>query len=223
MKVGLCNVHAVCVSVNSPPPLLTFRHLTQSLWNLVSRHWVHLNGVPHKSLSLICVYVALLSLLGNGSVQCIAPFIARQRLGKQVPEAMNTRNMRRIVGRAYVWVCLYIPLSLLGNNSVKMFPSQRRIVGGDVSYAIFVISRESRQLIFSITSCKHLGLTVDKFSAAFELSPQLYQTNYFIVFLFSKITLSRHLRIVFGINRVRISTGLPTILPEIFRGSSLSS
>jgi hypothetical protein len=33
MKVGLCDFHVLCVSVN--PPLLTFECLNQSLWNLV--------------------------------------------------------------------------------------------------------------------------------------------------------------------------------------------
>jgi hypothetical protein len=47
-----------------------------------------------------------LSLLGNGSVKCIYPFIARQRLGKYVLVEANTRNDRRIVGR----VCLYPPV-----------------------------------------------------------------------------------------------------------------
>jgi hypothetical protein len=44
----------------------------------------------------VCVF--LLSLQGNGSVKCIPFFGARQRLGKHVPAAMNTRNNRRIVG-----------------------------------------------------------------------------------------------------------------------------
>jgi hypothetical protein len=73
--------------------------------------------VFHKSLLSLCVYVCV-SLL---------PF-ARQRLGKQVPATKNTRNNRRIVGL----VCLCISLSLLGINSVKAFPLQRRIFGGFV-------------------------------------------------------------------------------------------
>jgi hypothetical protein len=34
------------------------------------------------------------------------------------------------------------PLSLLGNNSVKTFPRQRRIAGGVVFYAVRVVSRK---------------------------------------------------------------------------------
>jgi hypothetical protein len=45
----------------------------------------------HQSVS---IYVTLLSLLGNGSVKCIHPFDIRQRLGKDVPAAKNTRKNR---------------------------------------------------------------------------------------------------------------------------------
>jgi hypothetical protein len=58
--------------------------------------------------------------------------VARQRLGKNVPGATNTRNNRRVVGRICLWVCLCVFLSLLGNNSVKTFPQQGKIVGGVV-------------------------------------------------------------------------------------------
>jgi hypothetical protein len=85
--------------------------------------------------------------------KCIPPFIARQRLSKHVPAATNTHKSRRTVGRACLWVCLCIPLSLLGNNSVKKFPQQRRIVGGIIFYVGRVISNESRRLVLPKTSC----------------------------------------------------------------------
>jgi hypothetical protein len=58
-------------------------------WYLYHGIWAHLNGLLHKSLSLVYVsqHVSLLSLLGNGSV---------------IPEAMNTRNNRKIV-----YTCVY--------------------------------------------------------------------------------------------------------------------
>jgi hypothetical protein len=62
----------------------------------------HLNGVPHKPLPSVCVSAceSFLSLQGNGSVKGIPSFGARQRLGKHVSTAMNTRNNRKlIVGR----------------------------------------------------------------------------------------------------------------------------
>jgi hypothetical protein len=45
------------------------------------------------------------------------------------------------------------PLSLLGNNSVKTFPLQRRIVGGVVSYVALVVSEESMRLVLPRSSC----------------------------------------------------------------------
>jgi hypothetical protein len=92
-------------------------------------------------------------LLGNGSVKCIPLFIARQRLGKHITAATNTRNIRRIVGRVCLWVSLCISLSLLGNNSIKMFTRQRIIVGSFVFYTVRVVSKESRRLVLPWTSC----------------------------------------------------------------------
>jgi hypothetical protein len=43
-----------------------------------------------------------------------------------------------------LWVCLCIPLSLLGNGSVNTFPRQRKIVGRVVFYTVRVVSKESR-------------------------------------------------------------------------------
>jgi hypothetical protein len=100
----------------------------------------------------VSVCVSLLSLLGKGSVKCISPFIARQRLGKHVPAATNTRDSRRL-GRVCLWVCLCIPVSFLDNSSVKTFLLQRRIVGGVVFYAARVVSKESRRLVLPRTSC----------------------------------------------------------------------
>jgi hypothetical protein len=68
----------------------------------------------------VCLCVFLLLLQGNGSVKCIPPFGARQRLGKHIPAEMNKRNTRGIVGRVIfyavrflskesLWVCLCIP------------------------------------------------------------------------------------------------------------------
>jgi hypothetical protein len=71
---------------------------------------------------------------------CIPPFIAKQLLGKHVPAATNTRN-RKAVGLVWLWVCVCIPLLLLGKNTAKMFPWQRRIVGGVVFYATRVASK----------------------------------------------------------------------------------
>jgi hypothetical protein len=44
------------------------------------------------------------------------------------------------------------PLPLLGNGSVNTFPRQRGIVRGVVFYAVRVVSKESRRLVFPRTS-----------------------------------------------------------------------
>jgi hypothetical protein len=140
----------------------TFEWLNKALCNLVIWYvchgtWAHLNGVLHKCFPSVFmpVYVSLLSLIGKDSIKCIR-FIARQRLGKHIPAATNTRNNRRIVGR----VCLCIPLSLLGKKSVKTFPLQRRISGGVVLYKVLVVSREIRQLVPSRSSCCYVYMHV---------------------------------------------------------------
>jgi hypothetical protein len=99
-----------------------------------------------KSFPSVCVCMWL--------VKCIPPFGARQRLGKRVLLATNTRNSIKIVGRVIfyavhvlpkesLWVCLCIPLLLIGNSSVKLFPSQRRIVRGVIFCAVHVLPKES--------------------------------------------------------------------------------
>jgi hypothetical protein len=107
------------------------------------------------------VCISLLSLLGIGSVKCIPHLVRRQRLGKHVPVATNTRNNRivvlvilcalRVLSQGSLWIC--IPLPLLGNNSLKTFSLQRRNFGGVVFYAIRAVSEESRRLVSSKTFC----------------------------------------------------------------------
>jgi hypothetical protein len=93
----------------------------------------------------------------------IPPIVARQRLGKHVPAAKDTRNSRRIghvifyavrvLPKETLWVCLCIPLSLLGNKSVKTFPRERWISGGVVFYTVRVVSKERRRSVLPKTSC----------------------------------------------------------------------
>jgi hypothetical protein len=66
-----------------------------------------------RSRCCLCVRMCLcipLSLLGNGSVK-IPPFVARQRLGKNLPIVA-----RQLLGS------VKIALSLLGNGSVETLP-----------------------------------------------------------------------------------------------------
>jgi hypothetical protein len=149
MKIRLCDLHAVCLWIHPPPPL-TFEFLNQSLWDLVFISW-HLSqfstayfGNPsHQS-----VY-----LLFNSSVTCIPLVIAGQWLAKHVPSTTNTHNNRRNVGRACLWICLLILLSLLAKNSVRTLPLQRRIIEGVVFCAAHISSKEIRRLILPRTSC----------------------------------------------------------------------
>jgi hypothetical protein len=151
LSVRLC----VCVPVDPPlkfwMPELIFMKL--HIYNYGTS--AHLNSIRHKSLPSfsVSVCVSLLFMLDKGSVKCTPPFVVKQRLCKHVPVAKNTRNSGRIVGRVCLWVCLCIPLPLLGNNSVNTFPRQRKIVGGVVSYAVHVVCEKSRRLVIPRTSC----------------------------------------------------------------------
>jgi hypothetical protein len=91
----------------------------------------------HQSVSL---WVSLLSLLGNGSVNTLS----RQRIHSTI---------EKIIWPVCLWACMWISLSLLGNNSVETYQRQRRIVGGVVFYTVRVVSKESRRLVLSRISC----------------------------------------------------------------------
>jgi hypothetical protein len=189
IKEGVCDLHPVFVSVNLPYQLLNAWTNLYETWYIYNCNWANLNGVLHKSLLSVCVSlcVSLLSLLGNDSVKCILPFGARQRLGIHVLAVMNTRNNRRITGRMCLWDRLCILLSLLGNNSVKSFPRQWRIVGGVVFCAVLVVPKESRRLVLPRTSYNNI-------SKAYVSTPLLVITRLLIQLLktYSCMHVSRH-------------------------------
>jgi hypothetical protein len=113
IKVGICSLYAVCVSVNSPPGI--------NFWmpepNFMKRGmYVYLSGVLYKSLPSAWVSVC--------------PIIARQRFGKHVP---RQRIHATVVGRVCLWVCLCFPLLLLGSNSVKTFPRNEELLEASFS------------------------------------------------------------------------------------------
>jgi hypothetical protein len=84
----------------------------------------------------------------NHSV-CLHRYVARQRLGEHIPAATNTQQYKivecvvfyavHVVSNDNLWVCLFIPLPLLGNGSVNTFQRQRRIVRGVVFYKVRVV------------------------------------------------------------------------------------
>jgi hypothetical protein len=90
------------------------------------------------------------------------PILARQQLGKHVLAGTNTRNSRtagRVIfcavrdeSKSLVGLYMYPPITA-SNGSVNTFPRQRRIVGGDVLYAVHVLSKESRRFVHTRTSC----------------------------------------------------------------------
>jgi hypothetical protein len=111
-----------------------------------------LYSINHRISFSECMCIPLI-VLGNGPVKCILPLIDRQRHYKHISTAVNTCNKRRIVEGMCVWDCLCFPLPLPGNNSVKTLPWQRIIAGGDVTYAVHVVSREIRLLVIPRTLC----------------------------------------------------------------------
>jgi hypothetical protein len=177
----------------SPPPPSTLNAWTSlyETWYAYHGNWAHLNGVLHKSLPSVCVSscLSILSLQGNGSVNCIPHFIAKQRLDKHVSTQKNTGNIRRTLGRAIfyavrvfwnesLWVCLCILQSFLENNSIKTVPRQRRMVGGVVFYALRVVSKESRRLLLHRPSCLNLSFKYDASALQLGISSRPFPKDF---------------------------------------------
>jgi hypothetical protein len=80
-----------------PPYCLCTPYQLPNAWTNIYRSWyayhdtwAHLNGVIHKSLSLVCVFVF------------VSPIVARQRLGKNVTAAMTTRaTLKELLGALF--------------------------------------------------------------------------------------------------------------------------
>jgi hypothetical protein len=82
----------------------------------------------------------------------------RQCLGKHIPAATKNCWRRRFlcgpcrIKRESVGLPVFF-LNGVANGSVNTFPRQRRIVGGVVFCAVRLVSKESRRLVLSRTSC----------------------------------------------------------------------
>jgi hypothetical protein len=68
-------------------------------------------------------------------------------------ESRGTQNQKSVLARQQQftgvdWTGLCISLSLLDNDSLNVFPRQRKIVGDEVFYAVHVISKQSRRFLF---------------------------------------------------------------------------
>jgi hypothetical protein len=94
----------------------------------------------HESLPSGCVpvCVSLLSLLSND----LANTFPRQRIVGSI-----IFYVVLVVLKESLWVCLCIPISLLGNVSVKSFPLRRRIFGGIAFYVARVVSKQISLLV----------------------------------------------------------------------------
>jgi hypothetical protein len=75
----------------------------------------------------------------------------------RLPEPPDSEPRITVLARASSnlldWNRLCIPLSLLCNGSVITFLRQWKILGGVVSYAVRLVSKESMRLVFTRTSC----------------------------------------------------------------------
>jgi hypothetical protein len=93
IKVGVWYHLALYIRVT--PPHINFEFQKQSLWNLVCISW-HLSPSQRRTSKIppisLCVCI------------CIPLIVARQRLGKYIPAAMNARNNRRNFGLVIFYV-----------------------------------------------------------------------------------------------------------------------
>jgi hypothetical protein len=130
----------------------------------------HFINPSHQS---VCLYL------------CIPLSLLVKTLPRQLIRTQSKTNIVRVVFCALrnvseesLWVFLLIPLSLLGNGSVNTFPRQRRIVGGVVSCAAHIVSKESRRLVLTGISCSLYYAWVDKSTGArnWSLTPHRVPT-----------------------------------------------
>jgi hypothetical protein len=80
---------------------------------------------------------------------------ARHRFGRHVHAATNIRVVFYtvpVVSKESLWVYPCSPLSLLSNASANTLPQQQKTFGGVVFYAVYVVSKESKQLVLPRTS-----------------------------------------------------------------------
>jgi hypothetical protein len=92
------------------------------------------------SFMSVSVCLSLLSLLGNGWVKTFA----RQRIHATIEELLDASfSVRSVSYQKRVFGSVY-PLTLLGNNSVKIYPRRRRLVLGVVFCALRLLSKKSR-------------------------------------------------------------------------------
>jgi hypothetical protein len=121
-KVGLCDLHLVCIYV-FPPPLSFFDCLNQCLMKLAMYIMAtepvltaYFINPFHQSVS---VYLPLLLFLGQGSVKSIPPFIARQRLNKHFPHQRIHATVEKLLDVSFCMPSVSYQRRVCGSVSVS--------------------------------------------------------------------------------------------------------
>jgi hypothetical protein len=90
------------------------------------------------------------------------------------PMGLGTTN--HCIGKEHQQFIGLDGIMLLGNSLINIFPWQRRTVGGVIFHAVCVISKESRRLMLTRTSCYNFNTSI---------LHTLYTGKHYIVFMHS--------------------------------------
>jgi hypothetical protein len=147
-----------CLHINVSP-LLTFKCLIQSLWNLVCISW-QLSPYERRNSEMPPISLCVCMCIPPYCWQATARW-TRSFCNEYTQQQKNYWTRHFLCGPCLIKgesVDLCIPLSLLGNGSVNKFPWQRGIVLGVVFYVVRVVSKESRKSVLPRTSrCLYLN------------------------------------------------------------------
>jgi hypothetical protein len=87
---------------------------------------------------------------------CIPPVVSRQRLGKHIPTATNTRNSKINFGHVLVCGSFYVsPYRFYLELSQDILAATKNVM--PVLYSACVVSKERRRLVLLKTSCTLRG------------------------------------------------------------------
>jgi hypothetical protein len=132
----LCVCESLHVKFRIPGPVFTKLGMYIMAPELIST--AYFINPSRQSVSVCVPSIVARQILGK----VYSSFAARQWYVKHVPTSTNTRINRRNFERVCLQVCLCVPLSLLSNNAVEMFPRHRRTVGGVVFHASLSYERK---------------------------------------------------------------------------------
>jgi hypothetical protein len=143
----------LCVCV-SPLQLLNAWTNLYETWYVCHGTWTHLNGVPPISLC-VCLCIPLLLLLTNGSVNTFL----RQLIQKQQKNSLTVRFLCSpcLIKGESVSLSVYPPI-VDRQRLDKHVPAATKNYYQRLFYAVCVISKENKLLVFPKTSCYEVGL-----------------------------------------------------------------